>query len=117
MIDLHGFGYSGGPRSAATVEEMHEDIEILLSKANRNLPLFIFSHSMGAALVATLLMRNPGLNISGVVMGSPLIDLTPRPHLGLKKWLIGNFGGLFEVRYCGTLCLIIWEGCDAEYHD
>ena len=97
MIDLRGFGYSGGPRAAATVEELHEDIELLLGKANRNLPLFIFAHSMGAALIVSLLVRNPGLNISGVVLSSPLIDLVPRPHFRLKKWIIRNFGHLFEV--------------------
>ena len=30
LIDLRGFGYSGGPRGANTSEELHMDIEILI---------------------------------------------------------------------------------------
>ena len=30
LIDLRGFGYSGGARGTATVDLMHQDIEILL---------------------------------------------------------------------------------------
>lgn len=61
---------SGYPRSHSSVEELHKDIEVLLKQPSKNLPLFIYCHSMGCALTASLLIRNPYLNIAGVVFTS-----------------------------------------------
>jgi len=72
MLDLRGFGQSGYPRANATLEELHKDIEVLLRQASKNLPLFIYCHSMGCGLTASLLMRNPYLSISGVIFTSGL---------------------------------------------
>jgi hypothetical protein len=30
LLDLRGFGYSGGPRASCTIEELHYDIETLI---------------------------------------------------------------------------------------
>jgi alpha-beta hydrolase superfamily lysophospholipase len=30
MIDLRGFGFSGGPRASSTIHELHMDIETLI---------------------------------------------------------------------------------------
>jgi len=63
---------SGYPRANATLEELHKDIEVLLRQASKNLPLFIYCHSMGCGLTASLLIRNPYLSISGVIFTSGL---------------------------------------------
>lgn len=72
MIDLSGFGLSGGPRGNSTMAEMHGDIELVLKMMNPELPVFIFGHSMGGGLVASLMIRNPGLKIAGVICSAAL---------------------------------------------
>jgi alpha-beta hydrolase superfamily lysophospholipase len=49
------------------------------------LPLFVFGHSAGAALVASLLIRNPYLNISGVIFSSALFQFHKSRKIPLKK--------------------------------
>jgi acylglycerol lipase len=57
------------------MEELHMDIEVLLKQANKDLPLFLYGHSMGGLLVLSLGVRNPSLNIAGIVATSPLLGL------------------------------------------
>jgi len=59
LIDLRGFGYSGGPRGASNMEEMHSDIEVLIRQVNKDLPLYLYGHSLGGQLLITFIMRNP----------------------------------------------------------
>lgn len=90
---------SGGARVNASVEELHQDIEVLLRQASPNLPLFVFAHSVGAALIASLLARNPYLNISGVILASGFFGFTKERNISwYKKYLI-KFGGTYlEVK-------------------
>jgi alpha-beta hydrolase superfamily lysophospholipase len=110
MIDLRGFGYfvldflkfshSGYSRVNASVEELHKDIEVLLRQASRDLPLFVYGHSMGAGLVASLLIRNPYLNISGVIFSSAMFQFhKDRKFSWKKKLFLRLLGDEFEVRY------------------
>lgn len=97
MIDLRGFGHSGGPRFNSTAEQLHQDIEVLLKQANKDLPLFVLGHSMGGALVATLLTRNPDLNITGVILSSPMFELT-KPLDAKKKIVLKATADDLEVQ-------------------
>ncbi len=47
----------------------------MLSLVDVNLPLFIYGHSMGGGLVLTLLERNQNINLSGVIITSPLLNV------------------------------------------
>lgn len=97
MIDLRGFGLSGCARANANVSELHKDIELLLRQASRNLPLFIYGHGMGAGLVASLLIKNPYLNIAGVILTSGMFGLAKERRIPwLKKWFVKLLGDHLE---------------------
>jgi alpha-beta hydrolase superfamily lysophospholipase len=97
LIDLRGFGHSGGARACATVQEMHMDIDVLLRQAHRDLPLFVYGHSMGGALVTSLFMRNPYLNVAGVILTSALFGLPKeRKFSAGKLWFLRLFGDELE---------------------
>jgi alpha-beta hydrolase superfamily lysophospholipase len=51
LYDQRGFGYSGGIRGDASIEEMHEDLETVILTIERSLPVFVYCHSLGAAVV------------------------------------------------------------------
>lgn len=56
MIDLRGFGYSGGYRVNNPVKGTLSDIGILLTRCCENgLPTYIMSHGYGCLLVLALL--------------------------------------------------------------
>jgi len=111
LIDLRGFGYknikdfplkwirfSGGARANASVTELHRDIEVLLRQASPNLPLFLYGHSMGAALVTSLLIRNPFIHISGVILTSGLFGFPKERNMPwVKRCFIKLAGDVLEV--------------------
>ena len=113
LIDLRGFGYnntkflllnsirfSGGPRANASAEEMHRDIEVLLRQASPNLPLFLYGHSMGAALITSLLIKNPYIHICGVILTSGLFGFPKERNMPwAKRSFIKLAGELLEVRF------------------
>jgi acylglycerol lipase len=95
--------HSGYSRANASVEELQKDIEVLLRQANRDLPLFIFAHCMGAGLVASLLIRNPYLNISGVVFSSAMFNFSKDRKFSWKKRMFLKYlGDDFEVSTAKT---------------
>jgi len=81
--------------------ELHKDIELLLRQTSRNLPLFIYGHGMGAGLVASLLIKNPYLNISGVILTSGMFGLAKERRIPwMKKWFVKLMGDHLEVKKC-----------------
>jgi len=97
LLDLRGFGFSGGTRASSSVEELHKDIEVLLRQASPNLPLFLYGHSMGAALIASLLIRNSYLRISGVILTSGLFGFPKERNMPwIKRQAIKLVGGHLE---------------------
>lgn len=70
LYDQRGFGYSGGNRGIATVQEMHMDLDAILQIVDRSLPLFIYCHALGAALVFSFCLRNPSLTFQGIISSS-----------------------------------------------
>lgn len=73
LLDLRGFGYSGGARGTAVVEQLLMDVGVLITQVNASLPLFLYGHSMGGLLVLTFSILNPQVNVAGVITTSPLI--------------------------------------------
>jgi len=53
---------------------------------------------MGAGLVASLLIKNPYLNISGVILTSGMFGLAKERRVNwLKKWFVKLLGDHLEV--------------------
>jgi alpha-beta hydrolase superfamily lysophospholipase len=71
-IDFRGYGWSGGRRVEHTLIEMQDDIVALLKESDPDIPLFLYSHSMGGLITFSFLMNNPDLNISGVISQAPV---------------------------------------------
>lgn len=60
LVDLRGFGMTGGTRMAGwKISELHYDVIAMLKQVNPLLPLFIYGHSMGGLTVLSLLINNP----------------------------------------------------------
>lgn len=98
LIDLRGFGYSGGARGSQNIPQLHMDIEVLMRQVSKELPLYLYGHAMGGLLIITLLMRNPHLKIAGIITTSPLLNLPmDRKIRGIKYIIVKWFGGLLEV--------------------
>jgi alpha-beta hydrolase superfamily lysophospholipase len=93
LIDLTGFGYSGGPRGCATVEILENDVITLLSQARPDLPLYIYGHSMGGLVTIKLLLDRPRLNISGCIITSPLLCMPRDRNISfLKLFIVKQIG-------------------------
>jgi acylglycerol lipase len=85
MVDLRGFGYSGGARGCAELRELENDVIALLRNARADLPLFIYGHSLGGLVIIKLLLDKPELNISGCILTSPLLGLAKNMHFNWIK--------------------------------
>ena len=99
LIDLRGFGMTGGSRMAGwKISELHYDFTALLKQVNPNLPLFVYAHSMGGLTVTSFLVNNPNLNISGVILSAPFLEFNPTQEIDrLKRTLIKYLAPHVEV--------------------
>jgi alpha-beta hydrolase superfamily lysophospholipase len=95
-LDLRGHGRSGGPRGHVPSAEVYlRDIDLLLEHVReryRDLPVFLYGHSLGAILVLYYgLRRKPSL--AGVIASGPALhsDLENQP---VKVMLAKILGGL-----------------------
>lgn len=59
-----------------------------MTKANSDLPLFMYAHSMGALVTIKLLLDRPEINISGCVITSPLLSLPKNQRNNKAKMFI-----------------------------
>ena len=73
LIDLGGFGYSGGPKCSSTLEELHQDIDILLGQVEVDIPLFMMGQGFGAGLMLSFLLINR-IKLAGVITTAALIE-------------------------------------------
>eukprot|EP01017_Pseudomicrothorax_dubius_P030013 TRINITY_DN3698_c0_g1_i1.p1 TRINITY_DN3698_c0_g1~~TRINITY_DN3698_c0_g1_i1.p1 ORF type:complete len:386 (-),score=48.37 TRINITY_DN3698_c0_g1_i1:185-1342(-) len=104
LIDLRGFGYSGGARANGSLEEFHKDVLTLLSQASKDLPLFLFCHSLGCAISASLLSQNPNLNIRGVILSCPYFDFhnIEKPMPKIKRVMMMLLGQDLQDVMCNS---------------
>eukprot|EP00743_Colponemidia_sp_Colp-15_P003578 GILK01003860.1.p1 GENE.GILK01003860.1~~GILK01003860.1.p1 ORF type:complete len:396 (+),score=30.72 GILK01003860.1:61-1248(+) len=90
LIDLRGFGYSGGARAYARVTDLLQDVEVLLSQVDKSLPCFMIGHSMGGMLVLNYLTRRPFVPVAGVIATSAMLRLHPSREIPRwKQFLLG----------------------------
>ena len=75
-FDLRGHGLSQGPRGhTPSLEQWHDDIDLILSRAPLELPKFIYGHSLGGILVLSFgLDRSSGL--AGVISTGPSLRIS-----------------------------------------
>jgi alpha-beta hydrolase superfamily lysophospholipase len=81
-LDHQGHGRSNGTRSHVEsyndfLDDIQQFIEISLAKKDfpKDIPAFIFGHSMGGALTVGTLLRNYIPNLKGAVLSSPALNL------------------------------------------
>ncbi|KAM3147105.1 hypothetical protein pb186bvf_000821 [Paramecium bursaria] len=86
LYDQRGFGYSGGRRGSATVDEMHQDLQTILLNLDRSIPIFIYCHALGAGLVLSFCLVNPEIQLQGIITSSALLRMPSK--YGRLKMLI-----------------------------
>lgn len=75
-VDLRGHGRSQGARGHVDrFVDYHQDVDVLLAKADEGQPLFILGHSMGGLLAAHYLLMGNGQKIKGAILSSPFLGL------------------------------------------
>ena len=60
MIDLRGYGGSGGGRVNSSYHQLQANIASLFARLNPDLPIFLFGHSMGGG---NILMTRLGFEL------------------------------------------------------
>ena len=84
-VDLRGHGRSDGARGHVDAfSDYHQDVDVLLAKADEGRPLFMLGHSMGGLLTAHYLLAGKGPKVHGVVLSSPYLGLALEVS-GVKK--------------------------------
>ena len=72
MIDLRGYGCSSSVRCKDfNLYDSHEHIGMMINKFRDDKPAFIIGHSMGCKITQTFLIRNPDVNLAGVIYAAP----------------------------------------------
>lgn len=96
MVDMRGFGYSGGYRVQDSFEELFLDVEVLIKCCELNLPAFLLASGMGGMVLLNLLIENPQLPINGVILLTPTLSF-PREEqsvgAAITKYICRQFMG------------------------
>lgn len=75
-MDLRGHGRSQGARGHVDrFEDYHQDVDVLLAKADEGGPVFLLGHSMGGLLTAHYLLSGKGQQVRGAILSSPYLGL------------------------------------------
>ncbi len=93
-MDLRGHGRSAGPRShVGSFDQFVDDLEVFLDRVRERepeKPIFLFGHSMGAAIVLRLVIRREP-DVCGMVLGAPPL------RIGGKMFpILRRLAGLFS---------------------
>ncbi len=91
-LDLRGHGKSSKPRSAYSVDELVEDLEVAVEKLQVKRPFVLVGHSFGAALVAQYAAEHPN-DIEKLVLLSPSSDYSLSV---LYRWIFYAPDWLFD---------------------
>lgn len=104
LIDLRGYGLAGGYRMIHNrIHDLQFDVTALLKLVNPKLPLFLYGHSMGGLTVATYLLNNLDLNISGVILSAPLLNFSDsKPIPESKKIIVKALAPHMEVSFSSS---------------
>jgi len=86
-FDLRGHGKSDGKRGHAPYAEVNTDVDHLVKEAHKQypgLPVFLYGHSLGGALVLNAIMLQNQRDIAGAIVTSP--GLAPAKEVGAVKF-------------------------------
>lgn len=83
LYDYKGHGYSSGEKNMFDIKDLYDNFFAVLTKVRKDLPLFIFCHSLGGAIILTFLMQNSHLKLSGVIFHNPFFALPTGTKLSL----------------------------------
>lgn len=90
LLDLRGYGLSGGGRSQGSLNEFMRDVKnVVETQIEDKLPLFLMGHSMGAGIINLFVQANPSLNLAGVVLSSPFYRFPKAVKIDFaKRWAV-----------------------------
>lgn len=88
LFDIRGFGRSSGARAMTSVRDMFEDLMLVMTKIQKNNPLFVLGHSMGGATMISFMKLNPQIKIAGLIVTNPFINFPERMKLRYLDRLI-----------------------------
>ena len=74
ILDLRGCGLSGGCRHSLDMIGMQLDVVTLLSKAKSD-NTYILANSASCTVLLSLLLNNPHIHPSGVILWSPYLEM------------------------------------------
>ena len=100
LFDINGFGFSGGKRFNANVDDIFGNFSAILKMMlrNKNIPLIIYAEGYGALFIMHYqILYN--INIAGLVLVSPWIDIPKAANLDnfyLKYFFIKILGKIFD---------------------
>lgn len=128
MLDLRGFGLSGGYKQHDSLTELYYDIETLLKCCQPTLPIYLLCHGFGSTLVMSLLTDNTHLPINGLIIIAPIFSF-PKDSNSLRykissmicRSLLGDLVVNNHVNPTGItknnwiVKKIIDQGCDFQY--
>lgn len=97
IFDMRGFGYSGGARRNSKISDFIEDLHLVISQCFKDLPLFLYAHSLGGLIAMNYLILNP-VKVSGIIFTSPYFSVPEVWKLNrTKEVLINLFGPVMDV--------------------
>jgi len=94
-LDLRGHGKSEGPRGHFSFEEALDDMDLLISKAQKispGTPIYLYGHSLGGNLVLYYAMKRLPTSLQGIIVTGPALGTgSPIPgwKLSLAKLMKG----------------------------
>lgn len=117
MIDFKGFGFSSGPRAGGyIVQDSHEQIGVMLQRVRTDKPLFIQAHSMGCQNMQTFLIRNPQINVAGLIYSAPFFEFSSLNPVDTKKMILSRaIANVGEELVLNTLMQAQWISHDKHY--
>ena len=111
MIDLSGFGFSGGAKCSSSLEELHQDLEVLLQQTETDIPLFFMGQGFGAGLMLSFLLQN-NIKLAGVITTAALIESHHlKSYNFLARWVVDalaeDYGVYISNKYINILYFLI----------
>ena len=65
----------------------------MMKIARKDLPLFVYGHSLGGLVTIKLLIDRPEINVAGCIVTSPLLGLAKNMHFNwIKKQVMRHLG-------------------------
>lgn len=95
LMDLRGFGFSGGTRCKNySLYDSHENIGAMLQRFRNDKPAFLMGHSMGCLITQTFLLKNPNINLAGVIYAAPFFAFAKHAQWGLRTIAVAKIGDM-----------------------